>query len=60
MSIHLYRVIQPVTDIEEAARFYSAVFCDKGERMFYAKNPFGNPISFVEEGTCFLGRSSSA
>jgi predicted enzyme related to lactoylglutathione lyase len=26
-----------------------------GERVFYAKDPFGNPISFVEEGTEFRG-----
>ena len=28
-----------------------------GERMFYAKDPFGNPISFVDEGTLFLGNN---
>ena len=130
MNIGLYRVIQPVTDIEEAARFYSAVFGDSGERvsagrhyfrcggvvlacydpvkdrdplgdgwrhhgkqyiyfsvddlegvlqrirhaggtldggiqsmpwgerMFYAKDPFGNPISFVDQDTLFLGTRS--
>jgi predicted enzyme related to lactoylglutathione lyase len=26
-----------------------------GERMFYAKDPFGNPISFVDQGTVFRG-----
>lgn len=26
-----------------------------GERMFYAKDPFGNPISFVDERTLFRG-----
>jgi uncharacterized glyoxalase superfamily protein PhnB len=26
-----------------------------GETMFYAKDPFGNPISFVESGTEFTG-----
>ena len=26
-----------------------------GERMFYAKDPFGNPISFVDERTLFVG-----
>ena len=132
MTIRLYRVIQPVTDIEEAARFYSAVLGDEGERvspgrhyfrcgsvvlacydpvkdgdgmgdgwrhhfkqniyfsvddlegalsgvadsgghivggiksmpwgerMFYAKDPFGNPISFVDEGTLFVGKSARA
>jgi uncharacterized glyoxalase superfamily protein PhnB len=28
-----------------------------GERMFYAKDPFGNPISFVDEQTLFTGHS---
>lgn len=26
-----------------------------GERMFYAKDPFGNPIAFVDRETLFLG-----
>lgn len=26
-----------------------------GERCFYAKDPFGNPICFVDERTVFLG-----
>lgn len=26
-----------------------------GERMFYAKDPFGNPISFVDQETVFMG-----
>jgi uncharacterized glyoxalase superfamily protein PhnB len=26
-----------------------------GERMFWAKDPFGNPISFVDEKTLFVG-----
>ena len=127
MSIRLYRVIQPVTDIDEATRFYSAVLGDEGERvsagrhyfrcggvvlacydpvkdgdrmgdgwrhhskqniyfsvddlegvlsrvaasgghissgirsmpwgerMFYARDPFENPISFVDAGTLFVG-----
>lgn len=28
-----------------------------GERSFYAKDPFGNPICFVEDGTEFRGGS---
>jgi uncharacterized glyoxalase superfamily protein PhnB len=27
-----------------------------GETMFYALDPFGNPISFVQAGTEFMGR----
>ena len=129
MKLELYRVIQPVRDIEAAATFYSKVFgmpgervspgrhyfaCGAtilacydpvadgdeigdgwqhhpnqylyfstqdlegtltrvrdaggeidapietmpwGERMFYAKDPFGNPISFVDQTTLFLGSS---
>jgi uncharacterized glyoxalase superfamily protein PhnB len=30
-----------------------------GERMFYAKDPFGNPIAFVDEKTIFIGGGSS-
>jgi hypothetical protein len=26
-----------------------------GERLFYAKDPSGNPICFVDEGTLFTG-----
>jgi predicted enzyme related to lactoylglutathione lyase len=26
-----------------------------GERMFYAKDPFGNPISFVDQDTVYRG-----
>ena len=130
MTIRLYRVIQPVSDIEEAARFYCAVLGDEGEcvspgrhyfrcgdvvlacydpvmdrdqmgegwrhhvtqyiyfaaadlegvlrrvagaggsvvsgiksmpwgeRMFYAKDPFGNPISFVAEDTLSFGTNA--
>jgi tRNA (guanine37-N1)-methyltransferase len=27
-----------------------------GEKSFYARDPFGNPICFVDERTCFTGR----
>ncbi len=26
-----------------------------GERLFYARDPFGNPLSFVDDTTLFLG-----
>jgi len=127
MTVNLFRIIQPVDDIETAARFYSDVFgmpgervspgrhyfpcggtilaCYNptedgddlgegwrhhfnqytyfavsdlesvlikvreaggeieaeieampwGERIFYAKDPFGNPISFVDQETVFRG-----
>lgn len=28
-----------------------------GERCFYAKDPFGNPLCFVDENTLFLGQA---
>jgi len=127
MSVQLYRVIHPVTDIEVAAQFFSTVLGSEGERVspgrhyfecggtilacydpaadgddsgggwshhpnqyvyfavndldatckliaeaggeitadietmpwgeriFYAKDPFGNPISFVDQSTLFTG-----
>lgn len=30
-----------------------------GERMFYARDPFGNPISFVDQRTVFRGDAVS-
>lgn len=30
-----------------------------GERMFYARDPFGNPISFVDRQTMFRGADAS-
>ncbi|HTS16382.1 MAG TPA: VOC family protein [Verrucomicrobiae bacterium] len=29
-----------------------------GERLFYARDPFGSRISFVDERTCFTGRQA--
>lgn len=37
---HLYRVILPVTDIEAAAKFYSYVFEDEGERVSPGRHYF--------------------
>ena len=37
---HLYRVILPVSDIEVAARFYSYVFEDAGERVSPGRHYF--------------------
>ena len=53
-----------VTDIEAAHRRVAAAggtdvteveSMPWGERLFYLRDPFGNPISFVAEGTEFLG-----
>lgn len=46
MAMNLYRVIRPVSDIEVATRFFSAVF---------ALGPRGTPIVFVDEATVFTG-----
>jgi len=40
MAMQLYRVIQPVTDIEAAARFYSAVLETPGERVSPGRHYF--------------------
>ena len=37
----LYRVIVPVTDIEQAARFYSEVLGDPGRRVSGGRHYFG-------------------
>jgi predicted enzyme related to lactoylglutathione lyase len=39
-TLHLYRVILPVTDIELAARFYGHVFEDAGERVSPGRHYF--------------------
>ncbi len=31
-----------------------------GERSFYVRDPFGNPICFVDEQTLFTGRDASS
>jgi predicted enzyme related to lactoylglutathione lyase len=41
MAAHLYRVILPVTSIEEAARFYGAVLGEPGERVSSGRHYFG-------------------
>jgi catechol 2,3-dioxygenase-like lactoylglutathione lyase family enzyme len=41
MRAHLYRVIMPVTDIEAAARFYSALLGEPGARVSSGRHYFG-------------------
>lgn len=69
MSVQLYRVIHPVKDIEVADLDATCKFIMEtdseitadiatmpwGERIFYAKDPFGNPIAFVDQTTLFTG-----
>lgn len=31
-----------------------------GERLFYAKDPFGNPISFVDQNSVFRGAAADS
>lgn len=54
-----------VDDLEAARRACEAAGAENvtkiapmpwGETMFYARDPFGNPISFVKSGTEFTGR----
>ena len=55
-----------VPDLESAFRRAQELECPKmdqqissmpwGERLFYAQDPFGNPICFVDEGTVFTGQ----
>ncbi len=41
MPARLYRVILPVADIEEAARFYGAVLGEPGKRVSRGRHYFG-------------------
>ncbi|HEY3566599.1 MAG TPA: hypothetical protein VGP73_01605 [Thermoanaerobaculia bacterium] len=45
----LFRLILPVSDGEKALGFYS-------RRSFYAVDPFGHRLCFVDETTLFTGR----
>ena len=40
MSVKLFRVILPVTDIDQAARFYSALLEDNGKRISDGRHYF--------------------
>jgi predicted enzyme related to lactoylglutathione lyase len=60
---HVYFAVDDLEAIHARAR---AAGCDTidekiatqpwGERMFYAKDPFGNPIAFVDHRTVFTGK----
>ena len=51
----IFRIFVPVTDFDQAIAFYQ-----RGERSFYARDPFGNGLCFVDENTLFTGPSSLA
>jgi predicted enzyme related to lactoylglutathione lyase len=61
---HVYFAVE---DLEATYQRAVAAGCRKidpmktwpwGERSFYAVDPFGNPICFVDEQTCFIGGST--
>jgi uncharacterized glyoxalase superfamily protein PhnB len=59
---HIYFAVEDLDAVFEKARGLSSQRMDAeiktqpwGERCFYALDPFGNPICFVEEGTVFTG-----
>jgi predicted enzyme related to lactoylglutathione lyase len=59
---HLYFAVDNLEAVHNRAKKAVCVSCDEqiktmpwGERMFYLKDPSGNPIAFVDEQTVFTG-----
>jgi catechol 2,3-dioxygenase-like lactoylglutathione lyase family enzyme len=59
---HVYFAVKDLEAFHGRARSEQGVEVDEeiksrpwGERSFYLKDPFGNPICFVDEATLFLG-----
>jgi uncharacterized glyoxalase superfamily protein PhnB len=58
---HIYFSVDDVDAARERAAGAGAVELSEvavqswGERSFYARDPFGNPICFVDSGTLFTG-----
>jgi predicted enzyme related to lactoylglutathione lyase len=59
---HVYFAVNDIDAMLERAKGLGCREIDQwiavqpwGERSFYAKDPFGNPICFVQEGTEFRG-----
>jgi predicted enzyme related to lactoylglutathione lyase len=59
---HIYFAVSDLEEIFERAKATGCQQIDNkiqtqpwGERSFYAKDPFGNPICFVDEKTVFRG-----
>jgi uncharacterized glyoxalase superfamily protein PhnB len=59
---HFYFAVADLEAVFERARRLGCKEIDSeikvrpwGERSFYAKDPFGNPLCFVDEGTVFMG-----
>jgi predicted enzyme related to lactoylglutathione lyase len=60
---HVYFAVDNLDDVFRWAKKLGCQQIDSqiktqpwGERCFYAKDPFGNPICFVDEKTVFTGR----
>jgi len=63
---YVYFAVSNLEDFFERARALDCRSLDEeiaempwGERLFYAQDPFGNPICFVDEKTVFTGGGSS-
>ncbi|HEY1785910.1 MAG TPA: VOC family protein [Pirellulales bacterium] len=61
---HIYFAVSDVDSTFDRARGLGCAELDSrvetrpwGERSFYAKDPFGNPICFVDEQTIFTGEA---
>ncbi|MGA7732567.1 MAG: VOC family protein [Chloroflexia bacterium] len=62
---HIYFAVSDIEAIYERAKLAGCKWLDEsvetqhwGERAFFAVDPFGNPICFVEDTTLFTGISS--
>ena len=62
---HVYFAVKDLEAIFERARQLPCLQIDHeiktqpwGERCFYARDPFGNPICFVDERTVFTGTAA--
>lgn len=58
---HVYFAVSNLEDMYDRIKETGCPVCGGietqpwGERCFYAKDPFGNPVCFVDEQTMFLG-----
>jgi catechol 2,3-dioxygenase-like lactoylglutathione lyase family enzyme len=59
---HVYLAVDNLEEVFEGARTAGCEWIEDkierrpwGERSFYARDPFGNPICFVDETTVFTG-----
>jgi catechol 2,3-dioxygenase-like lactoylglutathione lyase family enzyme len=61
---HIYISLSNLEKVYDVIKGTEALFLEDsiktrpwGERSFYAKDPFGNPICFVDEKTVFTGNN---